>query len=448
MGIVDLSTMAINHIDAKALHSWAKRSVAELSLRRAELNQLNVFPVPDADTGSNMAHTMEAAVAEADKGGDVAEALAVGSVRGARGNSGMVLSQVLRAVADSSADSLIDSHTLVNALKLAVELVDRAIATPVEGTVVSVLKAAAEAAEEAFEHSDALVDVVKTTCDEAVKALANTPSQLKVLRDAGVVDAGGAGLVILLECLLAEVTESEQREGISIPETIFELEVVFFYRGDIDKLEAAISGLGDSLVIARASEQEANVHIHSPRAGEVIEKAFAAGAVSNLRLEVLPARGVQQEQLADASPKVFVATRDTEMAKLFASIGASLYSAGMTLGEDDIFVGKPGGLNLGDAQVVAVSSNVEAIAALSVYAPGPDAASTMAEVAGGMRVDKPSDETVGAIIACCNDLLQQGGEQLTILTSLTLDTDQLSRQLGVEVIVVNIPGLRTEIGVE
>lgn len=174
--------MAINHIDAKALHSWAKRSVAELSLRRAELNQLNVFPVPDADTGSNMAHTMEAAVAEADKGGDVAEALAVGSVRGARGNSGMVLSQVLRAVADSSADSLIDSHTLVNALKLAVELVDRAIATPVEGTVVSVLKAAAEAAEEAFQHSDALVDVLRATCDEAAKALANTPSQLKVLR--------------------------------------------------------------------------------------------------------------------------------------------------------------------------------------------------------------------------------------------------------------------------
>src|SRR5699024_3707940 len=160
VAIVDLATMAINHIDAPTLHAWAKRSVAELSLRRAELNQLNVFPFPDADTGSNMARTMEAALAEADKGGDVAEALAVGSVRGARGNSGMVLSQVLRAVADSTADSHIDARTLVNALNLAVDLVDRAIAQPVEGTVVSVLKAAAIAAEEALTHTEVLVEVL------------------------------------------------------------------------------------------------------------------------------------------------------------------------------------------------------------------------------------------------------------------------------------------------
>src|SRR5699024_2343277 len=96
--------MAINHIDAPTLHAWAKRSVAELSLRRAELNQLNMFPVPDADTGSTMAHTMEAALAEADKDGHVAEALAVGPVGGARGHSGMVLSPVLRGVADFTAE--------------------------------------------------------------------------------------------------------------------------------------------------------------------------------------------------------------------------------------------------------------------------------------------------------------------------------------------------------
>lgn len=440
--------MAINHIDASALHAWAKRSVAELSLRRAELNQLNVFPVPDADTGSNMAHTMEAALAEADKGGDVAEALAVGSVRGARGNSGMVLSQVLRAVADSSVDSLIDSKTLVSALNLAVELVDRAIATPVEGTVVSVLKAAAQAATEAYQHSDVLVDVVRATCDEAAKALANTPSQLDVLRQAGVVDAGGAGLVILLECLLAEVTETEPREGIAIPETVFELEVVFYFHGGIDKLEAKIAPLGDSLVVARASEDEANVHIHTSHAGQVIETAFAMGKVSNLRLEVLPAKAASQDKLADDHPRVFVSTRDEEMAKLFTSVGATVYAPGVELRADDIFVGRPGGLDLQAAQVVPVDSNVAAIAALSVYAPGPDAAATMAEVAGAMRVDRPSDETVGAIIACCNDLLGSGGEQLTILTSLTLDTEQLSRQLGVEVIAVTVPGLRTEIGVE
>lgn len=448
MAIVDLAIMAINHIDAPTLHAWAKRSVAELSLRRAELNQLNVFPVPDADTGSNMAHTMEAALAEADKGGDVAQSLAIGSVRGARGNSGMVLSQVLRAVADSTADSIIDAQTLVNALTLAVDLVDRAISDPVEGTVVSVLKAAAVAAEKAAQHSDVLVEVLTATCDEAAKALANTPSQLAVLREAGVVDAGGAGLVILLECLLAEVTEAEPREGIAIPESVFELEVVFYYHGDIDKLDAAISPLGDSVVIARATEAEANVHIHTSHAGDVIEKAFGLGEVTNLRLEVLPAKAQVPEKLVDDTPRVIVSTRDGELAKLFRSIGATIYTPGMTLGDDDVFVGTPRGIELGGAEVVPVSSNVEAIAAISVYAPGPGAVTAMVEVARAMRVDKPSDETVGAILACCHDLVRDGDEQLTILTSLTLDTEQLTRQLGVEVIVVQVAGMRTEIGVE
>src|SRR5699024_5364511 len=113
LAIVDLSLMAINHIDAPTLHAWAKRSVAELSLRRAELNQLNVFPVPDADTGSNMAHTMEAALAEADKGGDVDEGLAIGSGRRARGKSSTLLSMLLRTVVDSTADSHIDDRSQV-----------------------------------------------------------------------------------------------------------------------------------------------------------------------------------------------------------------------------------------------------------------------------------------------------------------------------------------------
>src|SRR5699024_985359 len=94
------------------------------------------------------------------------------------------------------------------------------------------------------------------------------------------------------------------------------------------------------------------------------------------------------------------------------------------------------------------SSNVEAIAAISVYAPGPGAVTAMVEVARAMRVDKPSDETVGAILACCHNLVRDGDEQLTILTSLTLDTEQLTRQLDAAVVVVPVPGMHTEIGVE
>ncbi|MDY3127073.1 MAG: DAK2 domain-containing protein, partial [Corynebacterium sp.] len=144
-----------NQLDAHQVLAWARRSVAELSRRRTELNKLNVFPVPDSDTGSNMTHTMAAAVAEAELGGDVAEALAIGSARGARGNSGIVLSQVLRAVADSTDNSVITAEDIVESLVLAVELVDKAIAQPVEGTVVTVLRAAAHGAQAFVEKEHA-----------------------------------------------------------------------------------------------------------------------------------------------------------------------------------------------------------------------------------------------------------------------------------------------------
>src|SRR5699024_4764735 len=185
-------------------------------------------------------------------------------------------------------------------------------------------------------------------------------------------------------------------------------------RGDIEKLDAAISPLGDSVVIARATEAEANVHIHTSQAGEVIEKAFGLGEVTNLRLEVLPAKAQVPEKLVDDTPRVIVSTRDGELAKLFRSIGATNYTPAMTLGDDDILVGTARGIELGGAEVVPVSSNVEAIAAISVYAPGPGAVTAMVEVARAMRVDKPSDETVGAILACCHNLVRDGDEQLTI----------------------------------
>lgn len=182
--------------DGSRLLSWARRCATELERRRVEINNLNVFPVPDADTGSNMSHTMAAAVAEADalspgaSARDVASALAVGSMRGARGNSGVVLSQVMRGVAQSVSDERLTGAVVAQALAAGVEFVDRAIADPVEGTVITVLRAAAAAAREAEAGGD-LSSVATAARDAAREALARTPSQLPALRDAGVVDAGG-----------------------------------------------------------------------------------------------------------------------------------------------------------------------------------------------------------------------------------------------------------------
>ena len=436
------------------MRNWATRAVGELAHRRDEINALNVFPVPDSDTGSNMAHTMEAAVAELDNGGDVADSLALGAVRGARGNSGMVLSQVLRGVAESTVDSVIDGAVFVRSLKQAVELVDRAIAEPVEGTVITVLKAAAEAADDAEAQSGAtLHSIVSAAIAAAEKALERTPSQLPALREAGVVDAGGAGLVILLESLLAEIEGSTGYTGLPEPEPDTELEVVFFFEGDIDTLQAAIAPLGDSLVIARATEDSANVHIHSRQAGKVIETAFDTGEVTNLHLEALPphAEPASEEPIAR---RVFAAAPSGPISDLLVSAGVSVVSPDDPIAakDEDIVLTTGVSSQTAAGRVVPAQSLAAALAAISVYEPdNPDTGAVVAamrDAAKSMRVAYPSQETPQSIIATCRDLLAEGGEQVTVLSALDLDQEELAQQLRVDVMALKVPEIATEIGVE
>ena len=469
-------------LDGPRLHAWAARAVAELSARRAEINALNVFPVPDADTGSNMTHTMEAALAEADRlpadadVAAVAAALASGSVRGARGNSGLVLSQVLRAVADSAARGSVDGDSIARSLTLAVTLVDRAIAEPVEGTVITVLRAAALAAESA---SGDLHAVATAALDAARTALANTPSQLDVLREAGVVDAGGTGFVVLLETLLAEIEGTEELPQVEARPNgpAADLEVTFFFVGDLDCLQARIAPLGESLVIARADDTSGRVHIHSRTAGRVIETAFSAGAVSDLRLEVLP-----DAPQVDAPRRVVVAvTPPGSVAELYREAGAVVVAPGESVVSDILgqvrssraqeLILLPNGL-LDRRQLVSVerathafeqtftivptSRLVSGIAALSVHdpeAPIGVAAYTMTEAAAAMRtaiVATPTDSVEEATEAACRRLLADGGEHVILLTGTDVDVDKLDAALDVDVMAFPADGLGhlVEIGVE
>ncbi|WP_165243343.1 DAK2 domain-containing protein [Corynebacterium lizhenjunii] len=472
-------------LSAQGLHNWALRCVRELSARRAEINALNVFPVPDADTGSNMAHTMEAALAQADKGGDVAEALAVGSVRGARGNSGMVLSQVLRGVADSTTDSRVDAAVLADSLSLAVDLVDRALAQPVEGTIITVLRAAA--AEAANSRDQELYPMTQRVVAAARQALADTPSQLAVLREAGVVDAGGAGLVVVLESLQAELEGAQMAaEPVAAEDSRPEFEVMFFFEGDLEVLEQQLTDLGNSLVLAREHSGAAAVHIHSARAGEVIEAAFAAGAVSQLRIEVLPpvcaASSAAPSELADApapsavpeaadaagvaapeaasSPRrrVWVAAPEGPVTQLFAQVGAEVVEPGVAPTQaqpGDIFLPNGTDTPAGQATVVPTQSIVAGVAALSVYDPqAEDAAAAMADAAASMRVRQlglsgaTAQELLGQVLDVVRELLAAGGEQVTVLSPRELDQDYLAHELGVEVMVIVAPGVGVEVGVE
>lgn len=308
------ATAPATRLDGAGLRRWAQRAATELQRRRSEINGLNVYPVPDSDTGSNMSFTMDSALAQAAETPDnhVATALAMGAARGARGNSGVILSQVLRGIADSCPDSCLQPPQLRLALHSAVELSEKAIAAPVEGTIISVLRACAQATDPAAATEAAETDLL-TTARSALhageQALAATPSQLPELREAGVVDAGGVGLLVLLQTLVDELEGRIEPHASALATDTFvshadqnrshHLEVMFFFTGDVDQLEAGIAPLGDSLIIARVNDTEATVHIHSHRAGAVIEESLAHGRPSDIRLEVLP--DAQADNLSVAS---------------------------------------------------------------------------------------------------------------------------------------------------
>lgn len=501
-----VTAAAPTSFDGARLLSWARRSATELERRRRELNELNVFPVRDSDTGSNMAHTMQAAVSEAEKRGaeagirEVAEALAVGSVRGARGNSGIVLSQVIRAVAQSVGEGPLDAGDVATALNSAVQFVDRAISEPVEGTVVTVLRAAAAAASDAPDDAT-LEEVAAAALSAAHAALAKTPSQLEVLREAGVVDAGGAGLVILLEELLGEVTGqaagSTETGGAYEPHSQpADLEVMFLFSGPLDELESALSTMGTSLVVARVHETHGKVHIHSADAGRVIETAYALGEVSDLRLEVLPPTPV-----TDNPERLIVAlTPPGSLAELYAQAGAVTVAPGEDVVSEVLRVVRrspasevillPNG-QLDSRQIGAIEKAARAfeqtvtvlptvrlvsgIAALTVHDPDQPlstVAFTMSEAAGEMRtaaiqradgglvvvahgeLTPAPEEPCEAVGAACRRLLEHGGEQVAILYCPEefgdFDTGPLSAQLGVDVLAYPADGLGSlaEIGVE
>lgn len=521
------SPLPTDAFDGARLHAWARRAAAELDRRRAEINQLNVFPVPDADTGSNMAHTMLAAVEQADQlapGADaaqVAEALAVGAVRGARGNSGVVLSQVMRGIAESIGDGAADARVVADALQNAVRFVDKAIAEPVEGTVITVLRAAAAAARQALLDVEgiSLLQVAESATEAARTALANTPSQLEALREAGVVDAGGTGLVIMLEALLDEAQaapggEAPGQGGVDkqvplpthAPEgTAAAIEVLLMFRGDVDALERAIAPLGDSLIVARSSNDEAKVHIHSRDAGQVVHTAYTLGTVSDLRLEALPPH---TPPTAAASPKrlILAVTPPGSLTQLYTEAGAVAVEPGQDVisdilaavrgsGADEIIV-LPNGL-LSSQNLAAVEKTTRAmeqsitllptvrlvsgIAALAVHDPDQPlatAAFTMSEAAGEMRTAVAHRAEKGALVpggavgkgdvvvtsrgelllidespltavaGACRRLLEGGGEQVTILfdpageAALTADElRDLAPELGVDVMVYPADGL-------
>mgnify|MGYP002620918374 CR=1 FL=1 len=306
--------MSARRLDAHALLDWAHTAVAELVAHADEINRLNVFPVPDSDTGTNLLFTMRTAAAAADARGAaggpaaVAAALAAGATDGARGNSGVILSQILRALAEVTAAAgerpEIDAAAFAAVLRRAVDFVVEAMGGVVPGTIVSVLQAAAEASGGAVEKAADrdVAEVCAGAAEAAAEALAHTPEQLEVLAAAGVVDAGGRGLLVLLDALTATLTGraphrdpylpapggAEPAPAAGVPP---QFEVMYLVAGcaaaDAEALRTRLEQLGDSVIVAAAACGGHSVHVHCDDAGAAVEAGLAVGTLSRIQITAL-----------------------------------------------------------------------------------------------------------------------------------------------------------------
>lgn len=275
-----------------------------LRAHQDELNRLNVYPVPDGDTGTNMALTIESVCAElgdAERMDDVCQALAHGSLMGARGNSGVILSQILRGLADTFRDQeVIDSDDLVTALRHASDAAYQAVVRPVEGTILTVARAAAEAAEAARGAGDAVLRTLLERVGVATNAaVEHTPDLLPVLKEAGVVDAGGRGFTLLVDAFLHVV------DGRPLPEPtigVTPAAVAAHLRGDkvsalryevmylldapdhtIPAFKESWDAIGDSIVVV-GGDGIWNAHVHTNDVGAAIEAGIEAGRPSKIRI--------------------------------------------------------------------------------------------------------------------------------------------------------------------
>ena len=279
-----------------------------------ELNRLNVYPVPDGDTGTNMALTLESVVGELDGAEGMAEvcrAVSHGSLMGARGNSGVILSQILRGLADTFSDlDAASAADVVTGLRRAADAAYQAVLRPVEGTILTVVRVAAEAAEAAQGEGSELTGILERVEVAAHEAVRQTPELLPVLKEAGVVDAGGRGFELLIDAFLHVIDGRPVPEPdvVATPPAVeahlhgeeassLRYEVMYLLDADDSTIPAfkdTWSALGDSIVVV-GGDGLWNCHVHTNDIGAAIEAGIEAGRPAKIRVTDLLEQ-VEEEQ--------------------------------------------------------------------------------------------------------------------------------------------------------
>jgi uncharacterized protein len=309
----------ISVFDGQDLKKALLAAAAWLEEHHEAINALNVFPVPDGDTGSNMSATMQAAMrgivdSNETSAGVIAAKVAHGALMGARGNSGVILSQTFRGLAQGlDKKQTFAAPDLANALEEASRLAYRAVLKPVEGTILTVVRDSADAAKQSAERGNDLVGLMQEVVTAARQSVARTPDLLPTLKQAGVVDSGGQGFCTILEgvwryirgeaveldateaATLAPVRpssppEAHVKKGRVTIEEEFGYEVVFLLRGeklDVEGIRQSIIALGGVSTVVAGDEKMLKVHTHTPWPGKILDYGVGLGSLLDINIENL-----------------------------------------------------------------------------------------------------------------------------------------------------------------
>ena len=339
--------------DGQDFKELVRAGLGWLQHHQESINVLNVFPVPDGDTGTNMVLTMQSAWNEiADlvesNVSEVAHKVAHGALMGARGNSGVILSQIWRGVARGlDGKGTFDGPELATALEEGVETAYKGVIRPVEGTILTVVRDVAEEASRAAEHSNDLVYILEQMVLRGQASVAYTPNLLPVLAEAGVVDAGGQGLYVILEGMLrylqGEAVEDVQVANgaevslvVPVPteEEGYGYDVQFIIVGeglDVGIIRQRIDGMGDSTLVV-GDPTTVKVHVHVPDPGEPLSYAVNLGSLRDVIVEDMQAQ-YQDFMSSKESPSLIVSdTASTELGLVVVAAGDGLVKVFQSLG--------------------------------------------------------------------------------------------------------------------
>src|SRR5438270_8400820 len=365
----------ISVFDGQDLKKALLAGAAWLEEHREAINALNVFPVPDGDTGSNMSATMQAAMqgivdSNETSAGVVAAKVAHSALMGARGNSGVILSQTFRGIAQSlDKKQTFGASDLANALQEASRFAYRAVLKPVEGTILTVVRESAEAARKSAEHGDDLVGLMQEVVIAARLSVARTPDLLPTLKQAGVVDSGGQGFCTILEGIwryirgevvgspgarpaatsttLASPTASTAtpaKKGQVKIEEEFGYEVVFLLQGeklDVDNIRQTIIDMGGVSTVVAGDKKMLKVHTHTPWPGKILDYGVSLGSLLDINIENLQEQSLtyaaesEAEHATDAQENA--ATCPPDMAPLTLPVATVAVVAGA--GFEKVFQG-------------------------------------------------------------------------------------------------------------